>query len=101
MLPQFLSWLRRTKRGRPVHVTLYTRQSCCLCDDARQLLDRELKHRRHALTVIDIDSDPELAARHGSTVPVVAVNGKERFRGVINAVLLRRLLDAEGSTAGS
>ena len=40
--------------------------------------------------------DPELAAKYGNEVPVVAVNGKVRFRGVVNPALLERLLTAEG-----
>ncbi len=69
-------------------VILYTRQGCLLCDDACALL------RRHGLTpqLIDVDSDPQLAARYGCCVPVVTVDGKVRFRGHVNEVLLRRLL---------
>lgn len=45
--------------------------------------------------MIDIDTDPELVARYDEQVPVVTVNGKERFRGGINRVLLNRLFRAE------
>jgi hypothetical protein len=41
---------------------------------------------------VDVEGDPELAARYGDSVPVVTVNGKVRFRGRVNDVLLRRLL---------
>jgi hypothetical protein len=47
------------------------------------------------LTSIDIDCDPDLAARFGEEVPVVEVNGKIRFRGGLNRVLLARFIDAE------
>lgn len=70
---------------------LYTRQGCHLCDDAKGLL------QRHHLAVreIDVDQDPELRARYNECVPVVWIDGKERFRGRISEVLLRRLLAAE------
>ena len=71
-------------------VILYTRQGCHLCDDALGLL------RRNGLSprIIDIDSDPELVARYDTCVPVVVIDGKERFRGHVNEVLLRRELHA-------
>ena len=71
-------------------VILYTRQGCCLCDDAAQLL------RRHGLEPqsIDIDADPALRERYTSCVPVVVIDGKVRFRGRVNEVLLKRLLHA-------
>jgi hypothetical protein len=54
--------------------------------------------RRHGFTIdeVDIDTDPELVARYNTEVPVVAVNGKVRFRGVVSPSLLERLLMAEG-----
>lgn len=70
-------------------VVVYTRQGCCLCDQAEQLLS---KHGLHP-TMIDIDADPQLRAEYTNCVPVVRIDGKIRFRGRVNEVLLRRLLD--------
>lgn len=72
-------------------VTLYTRQGCHLCDDAHALLVR------HGLRpqLVDIDADPALRERYSECVPVVEINGRERFRGRINEVLLARLLTRE------
>ena len=69
-------------------VVLYTRKGCHLCDDAAALL------RRHGLAPreIDIDADPALVARFTNCVPVVVIDGKERFRGRVSELLLRRLL---------
>ena len=49
---------------------------------------------RHGLAfeVVDIDADPQLRARYDTCVPVVVVDGRERFRGRIDELLLRRLL---------
>jgi glutaredoxin len=74
---------------------LFTRQGCHLCDLAYQQLREEQSRRGFALEVIDIDTDPDLAARYGEQVPVVTIDGKVRFRGAINRVLLNRLLRAE------
>lgn len=67
---------------------VYTRQGCHLCEDAEALL------RRYGLSpqLINIDEDPALVERYTDCVPVVVVDGKERFRGHVNEVLLRRLL---------
>jgi glutaredoxin len=72
-------------------VTLYTRQGCHLCDDAHALL---VKHGL-APELIDIDADPELRQRYTACVPVVIIDGQERFRGRVNEVLLARLLIRE------
>lgn len=71
-------------------VVLYTRHGCHLCDDAAELL------RRHGLEpmAVDIDADPALRERYTTCVPVVVIDGKERFRGRVNEVLLKRLLNA-------
>lgn len=67
---------------------LYTRQGCHLCEEAYELL---LKYGLRP-ELIDIDTDPELVARYTLCVPVVFIDGQERFRGRINERLLRRLL---------
>ena len=70
-------------------VILYTRPGCHLCDDARDLLVR------HGLRpqLVDIDADPALREEFDTCVPVVVIDGKERFRGRVNEVLLKRLLN--------
>lgn len=69
-------------------VILYTRQGCCLCDDALDVLTR----CGLSPALVDIDANPELQAKYNTCVPVVEIDGKVRFRGRINEVLLRRLL---------
>src|SRR5215831_18264462 len=74
-------------------VILLTRKGCHLCDDALEVLQVHRKEYRFQLEIIDVDSSPELAAKHGDCVPVVLVDGKVRFRGRVNEVLLKRLLE--------
>jgi hypothetical protein len=45
--------------------------------------------------IIDIDGDPALQKQFNECVPVVEINGKVRFRGRVNEVLLLRLLAME------
>ena len=71
-----------------MNVVLYTRSGCHLCDDALTTLVE------HGLTpkVVDIDADPALRERWSDCVPVVEIDGKIRFRGRVDPLLLRRLL---------
>ena len=67
---------------------VYTREGCHLCADAEAML------KRYGLSpqLIDIDREPTLLDRYNDCVPVVLIDGKERFRGQVNEVLLQRLL---------
>ena len=69
------------------NVVMYTRDGCHLCEEARELL------RDHGLEpmLVDIDADHALKEQFDTCVPVVEVDGKIRFRGRIDEVLLRRL----------
>lgn len=76
---------------RELSVVLYTRCGCHLCDDAKRLLQQVGINPKE----VDVDLDPELAARHGLRVPVVEINGRERFFGRVDPMLLRRIVAAE------
>lgn len=89
-----IRWWRRKGELADLEVVLYTRASCPLCDKSAAVLVGAQKRYGFRLEVRDIDSDPALVARYGWLVPVVTVNGKERFRGCVNAALLERLLKA-------
>ena len=73
----------------PHQVLLFTRPGCHLCEEAEALL------LRYGLSPhkIDIDASPELRAKYDTCVPVVVIDGKERFRGIVNEILLKRLLN--------
>jgi len=87
--------LRRSPRAEHLTFTVYTRAQCGCCDKAIDLLKTAQRRHRFLVEIVDIDNDPALAATYGTAVPVVAVNGKLRFRGVVNPALLNRLLLAE------
>lgn len=69
-------------------VVVYSRQGCHLCDEAVGVLARYGLPARE----VDIDAQPELRERYHEWVPVVVIDGVERFRGRIDELLLRRLL---------
>ena len=61
-----------------------------MCDDAYQILVE------HGIEphVVDIDCEESLRAQFDTCVPVVEVDGKVRFRGRIEPMLLKRLLSS-------
>jgi glutaredoxin len=83
---------RPSKKRTDCHVVMYTRQGCHLCEQAWQQLEQAQQRHGFALRQVDIDADPELVRAYGECVPVVTIDGKVRFRGMVNRVLLERLL---------
>ena len=69
-------------------ITLYGRPGCHLCDDARAVLDRV----GEPYDVVDIESDDTLLSRFLERIPVVAVDGEERFDFFVDEEALRRWL---------
>jgi glutaredoxin len=68
--------------------TLYSRANCPLCDEAYEILDMY----GFSIEIIDITKDAELLDKYQTCIPVIEIDGKIRFRGKINEVLLRRLI---------
>jgi glutaredoxin len=92
--------LRPRRRTSHLKFTVYTRAQCCCCHKALELLKDYQKCHGFSIEEVDIDADPELRARYNTEVPVVAIQDKVRFRGVVNRALLERLLSAEMRSAG-
>ncbi|RCS49261.1 glutaredoxin family protein [Bremerella cremea] len=72
-------------------VVIYTRQGCHCCDNAAKLIQNFVSD----ISFVDIDQDPKLRQKFDTTVPVVEINGKIRFRGKVEPLLLKRVLAAE------
>lgn len=85
----------RAPRLEHLKVTVYTRAQCCCCHKALDILKDAKRRFGFSIEEVDVDSDPDLVAKYNTEVPVVAVAGKVRFRGVVNPALLERLLRAE------
>jgi glutaredoxin len=61
-------------------VTLYTRKSCCLCDDAKRVIEAARERTRFELEETDIDSDSALRSLYNDEVPVIAIDGRKAFK---------------------
>jgi hypothetical protein len=69
-------------------VTLYGRAGCHLCDDARVVLELV----GEPFDEVDIEADDALHARLLERIPVVEVDGRERFEHFVDEGELRALL---------
>ncbi|GIX03664.1 MAG: hypothetical protein KatS3mg113_0670 [Planctomycetaceae bacterium] len=82
-----------TSPGQRFHTLIvYTKSDCPLCDEALEVLH----HYRPWLPiphVVEITGDELLEQIYATTVPVVVCDGKIRFRGKIQPVLLQRLIE--------
>jgi len=76
--------------ARPLRVTLYERDGCHLCDEARVLLDELLGTEGY--TRVDIETDDALVLRYGFRIPVIGLDGVDRLEAPIAAPDLRALL---------
>ncbi|HTX36303.1 MAG TPA: glutaredoxin family protein [Bryobacteraceae bacterium] len=77
-------------------VTLYTRQGCCLCDDAKLVLAEARRRAVFEYREVDIDSDPALHQKYNDEVPVIAIDGAKAFKYRVDLKDLLRRLAARG-----
>jgi len=73
-------------------VVLYGREGCCLCDDAREVLERVRLRRPFALQERDIDADEGLLRAYLERIPVITIDGEEVFELFVDEVELERRL---------
>jgi len=77
-------------------VTLYTREGCHLCDDARGILIRAQARHLFELVELDIESDERLMGGYLERIPVVAIDGVEAFELFVDESELERMLGRVG-----
>ena len=62
-----------------VRFTLYSRSYCHLCHDMISALESARATRDFQFDVVEVDDSPELEARFGEWVPVLAAGEREIF----------------------
>ena len=76
--------------SRQPELFLYSRASCCLCDQLGEALQR----RGLVYHVIDVDTDPELRHRYGARVPVLVADDAELCEGRYDETVLDQLAES-------
>lgn len=89
----------RTEDGRlevvsPREITLYTREGCHLCEEAKAAILPLVSEFGATLREIDIDDDPVLHDRYTNDVPVVFLGSKMLAQHRLDPAQLRRQLQA-------
>ncbi|MBI3893310.1 MAG: glutaredoxin family protein [Candidatus Wallbacteria bacterium] len=87
------------KPSRRLEVVLYTRPDCCLCHEAKQVLETVRRRRPFELLEKNVDETPELASLYGQEIPVVLVEGRKAFKYRVDPIKLERLLDRAEESA--
>jgi hypothetical protein len=73
---------------------MYSRRACGLCEEARAVILAERTRRPFGFEEVFIDGDDGLERDYGLRVPVVLVDGVERFEYQVAPRRLRALLTA-------
>ena len=73
-------------------VVLYARDGCHLCDEARRVIEDTGRSAPFAFTEIDIETDDTLIREYGIRIPVVEIDGEERFEYEVDATELASIV---------
>lgn len=77
----------------PITLEILTKKDCCLCDEAKIIIDRVLKDYTAQLIITDIESDANLFEQYKEKIPVLKINGEEHFVFKVHEITLRKKLD--------
>jgi glutaredoxin len=77
-----------------MRVVLYSRAGCRLCDIAREVLLTERATAAFDLVEVDVGGDDDLERGYGIRIPVVEIDGEERFEYEVDAAELRSIVRA-------
>lgn len=81
----------------PVRLTLYGRDGCHLCEDARQVVERVARDLPIELREIDIEAHDELLRDYLERIPVLAHRGEVWFEFEVEEARLRELVRGAAS----
>jgi Glutaredoxin-like domain (DUF836) len=73
-------------------VRLFSRPGCHLCDDARAVVLSVRERLPFAFEEVDVSSSDALELEYGIRIPVVEVDGEERFEIAVDAGELEALV---------
>jgi glutaredoxin len=75
-------------------ITFYTRKRCCLCDTAKEVIERVRSEQKFELLIVDLDREasPDKRAAYTNEVPVVELDGRKIMKYEVDEARLTRLL---------
>lgn len=75
-----------------ITIEVMTKKDCCLCEDAKAIIEQVITEFPAELKMTDIETDPQLFERYKEKIPVVLINGEESFVYKVHPVTLRKKL---------
>ena len=60
-----------------ITIEILTKADCCLCDDAKEIIEGVIGDYPAILQITDIETDADLFEQYKERIPVVRINGKE------------------------
>ena len=79
--------------SKEIVVEILTKNACCLCEYAKEILEDVLPDYDAELNEINIENDDKLMALYGEKIPVIRVDGEEWFKFKVSEPVLRKRLD--------
>ena len=76
-----------------ITIEVMTKKDCCLCDDAKEIIEQVIGEFPAEMRMTDIESDSELFERYKEKIPVVLINGEESFVYKVHPVTLHKKLE--------
>lgn len=73
-------------------VVLYSKDECCLCDNAKAILQDLQKEFSFQVEEVDIYKDDTLLEKYQIMIPVVEIDGEEVQCGIIQKDMIRKRL---------
>ncbi|MCP8970636.1 glutaredoxin family protein [Ectobacillus ponti] len=73
-------------------VVMYSKENCCLCDNAKAVLHELQQEFSFTIEEIDIYKDDALLEKYQIMIPVVEMDGEEVQFGIIQKDVIRKRL---------
>jgi glutaredoxin len=78
LIHNFLNFWQEVSMSK-LHVIIYSRPGCHLCDEAKAAIINAGCSDRFTLEEVNIESDEELLRKYKYDIPVIAIDGVESF----------------------
>ena len=82
-----------TMATKEIVVEILTKDKCCLCEYAKEVLEVVLPDYNAKLNEINIEKEDKLMALYGEKIPVIRVDGEEWFIYKVSEPVLRKRLE--------
>ena len=76
-----------------ITIEILSKSDCCLCDDAKEIIEAVIDDFPVVLQITDIETDADLFEQYKEKIPVVRINGKESFVYKVHEITLRKKLE--------